>query len=86
MSVKIAPGGLGGACYHAVMTCWARFACFAPHAPLLAGCGDYDGQAAGAGDETATTEQALHTQCGAGTNGSVQGVDVSYYQGNFNWA
>lgn len=52
----------------------------------LSACGDYDGEAAGAGNEIGTTQQAVSTKCGAPSNGPVQGVDVSYYQGDFNWA
>jgi lysozyme len=32
------------------------------------------------------TSQDVTTVCGAKTNGAVQGVDVSHYQGNFDWA
>jgi lysozyme len=32
-----------------------------------------------------STSQDVTTVCGAKTNGAVQGVDVSHYQGNFNW-
>lgn len=63
-----------------------RLACPGLLVFLVPACGGYDGQAAGAGDEIGTTQQAVHTKCGAASNGPVQGVDVSYYQGNFNWA
>ncbi len=39
----------------------------------------------GAPEETATTSEAVTTICGQPSNGPVQGVDVSVYQGNFDW-
>jgi GH25 family lysozyme M1 (1,4-beta-N-acetylmuramidase) len=38
------------------------------------------------GEDSATADEALTRVCGASTGGAVQGVDVSYYQGDFNWA
>ena len=55
----------------------------------LGGCASQTGGDHTAGDGYATTsseDEALTVVCGAHTNGPVQGVDVSYYQGNFNWA
>ncbi|MEO7112411.1 MAG: GH25 family lysozyme [Polyangiaceae bacterium] len=37
-------------------------------------------------EDSASSEDALTRVCGASTDGAVQGVDVSYYQGDFNWA
>ncbi len=54
----------------------------------LGGCASQTGDHT-MGDGYATTSsdsEALTVVCGAHTNGPVQGVDVSYYQGNFNWA
>jgi len=49
-------------------------------AALVAGCG-------GSGDEnTGASDDQLTRVCGASAGGAVQGVDVSYYQGAFNWA
>ena len=39
----------------------------------------------GAGEHTGSSSAPMTKVCGAGTNGPVQGYDVSYYQGNFNW-
>lgn len=36
-------------------------------------------------ERVGTTGEALSTVCGAKSSGPVQGVDVSYYQGSFNW-
>jgi len=38
------------------------------------------------GEDIGTTSQASTTVCGAPTNGPVQGVDVSHYQGAYGWA
>jgi len=48
---------------------------------VLAGCSSADSK-----DNSATTDDALTRVCGASPSGAVQGVDVSYYQGNFDWA
>ncbi|MEO8874886.1 MAG: GH25 family lysozyme, partial [Polyangiaceae bacterium] len=48
---------------------------------LLAGCSSADSK-----DDTGSTDDQLTRVCGAATNGPVQGVDVSYYQGAFDWA
>jgi GH25 family lysozyme M1 (1,4-beta-N-acetylmuramidase) len=37
------------------------------------------------GEDLGTAREASMTVCGAPTNGPVQGVDVSHYQGAFNW-
>lgn len=46
-------------------------------APLAVACSG--------GFEVGTTSEALNKVCGAAPNGSVQGVDVSVYQGNYDW-
>ena len=38
------------------------------------------------GESVGSTDQAVTKVCGAATNAPVQGYDVSYYQGSFNWA
>ncbi len=48
---------------------------------LAGGC-----SAAPAGEPLGQTDEAVTTICGASANGPVQGVDVSVYQGNFDWA
>jgi len=40
----------------------------------------------GLAESTGESEAALTEVCGATTGGAVQGYDVSYYQGSFNWA
>jgi GH25 family lysozyme M1 (1,4-beta-N-acetylmuramidase) len=47
---------------------------------LIAGCGS-SGK-----EDTGDTDDELTRVCGASAGGPVQGVDVSYYQGAFNWA
>ena len=48
-------------------------------AAVIAGCSSQSGE------ETSSSDDQLTQVCGARTNGPVQGYDVSYYQGNFNW-
>lgn len=36
--------------------------------------------------DVGSTDEAVTMKCGASANGPVQGVDVSIYQGNFNWS
>lgn len=52
----------------------------------IGGCSQGGDHGAGDGYATASDDAELTKVCGAHTNGPVQGVDVSYYQGNFNWA
>ncbi len=37
-------------------------------------------------DDVGSSGEAVTMKCGASANGPVQGVDVSIYQGNFNWS
>ncbi|CAN5148537.1 hypothetical protein BH09MYX1_BH09MYX1_58900 [soil metagenome] len=37
-------------------------------------------------ESVGSSDEAVTKVCGAATNGPVQGYDVSYYQGNFDWA
>jgi lysozyme len=39
-----------------------------------------------AAETVGVTSQASTTVCGAPTNGPIQGVDISHYQGSFDWA
>jgi GH25 family lysozyme M1 (1,4-beta-N-acetylmuramidase) len=48
-------------------------------AVVIAACSD------GTSERVGTSSAPMTKVCGAGTNGPVQGYDVSYYQGNFNW-
>jgi len=48
---------------------------------LLAGCSSGSG-----GESTGTSGAAVTESCGAPASGPVQGVDVSVYQGDFDWA
>lgn len=47
---------------------------------LLGACSSADKS-----EPTASSSAAVVRVCGAPTNGAVQGYDVSYYQGNFDW-
>ncbi|MCA9664367.1 MAG: hypothetical protein KC503_02230 [Myxococcales bacterium] len=51
----------------------------------LVGCSDY-GQSAGAGYDIASRQYGVTKTCGVDRYLGPQGADVSYYQGNFNWA
>ncbi len=56
-------------------------------AASVAGCGDYDGETAGAGyDAVGQKSESLTYKCGVNKYNGPQGADVSYYQGNFNWS
>src|ERR1022692_210486 len=48
---------------------------------LAIGCGGGPG-----GEPTASSASAVTEKCGESAGGPVQGVDVSVYQGSFNWA
>ncbi len=50
-------------------------------AALLAACAGTS-----TSEDTASTDDALTTVCGASTTGAVQGYDVSTYQGAFDWS
>src|ERR1035441_10278161 len=50
-------------------------------AAIIAGCSSPNNE-----DTTGSSDDQLTRVCGAHTNGAVQGVDVSVYQGDFNWA
>ena len=56
---------------------------FAGLAVALAACSVEN---APTGESVGTSDEAVTKVCGAPTNGPVQGYDVSYYQGSFNWA
>src|ERR1700719_2081222 len=48
---------------------------------LAVGCGGGPG-----GEPTASSASAVTEKCGESAGGPVQGVDVSVYQGSFNWS
>ncbi len=58
---------------------WYLFAATAGIA-LLGACSSAD-----TSEPTGSSSAAVTRMCGAPTNGAVQGYDVSYYQGNFDW-
>lgn len=59
-------------------------------ATAVSGCGSDGGDAGGAGagdrERVGSTSSAVTPKCGASMNGPVQGRDVSFYQGAFDWA
>jgi GH25 family lysozyme M1 (1,4-beta-N-acetylmuramidase) len=57
-----------------------KAAAFVSVALFLAGCGGSPKE------DTGDSDDQLTRVCGASAGGAVQGVDVSYYQGAFNWA
>ena len=62
-----------------------RFQHLVAFAGLSIALGACSVQSGPAGESTGSSDEAVTKVCGAATNAPVQGYDVSYYQGSFNW-
>jgi lysozyme len=73
--------GTGGALYR----CMRHIVAVSSAGLFVLASGLFGCEGARSGGPVGNTQQGLSTSCGAPANGPVQGVDVSHYQGNFNW-